>query len=102
MITKEILESLDKVAVRFTADWCGPCKHLAPTFDKVRDEFTDTISSMVVDVGLDEGKELCEVYGILGIPAVLFLKNGEVVSLMVGNQPTEEVRRRFQELKDKE
>lgn len=99
-MNKQQLNELEKVAVRFTADWCGPCKHFAPTFEAVAEEFKDDVSSVVVNVGTAEGQEICQAYGILGIPALVLLRKGNVVELMVGNQPTPEVQKLFQKLKD--
>lgn len=99
-MTKESLTALEKVAVRFTADWCGPCKVFAPTFEKVAEEFKEDVSSVVINVGTEEGQALCQTYSVLGIPAVVFLRNGNVTNLMIGNQPTPEVQKAFQKLKD--
>lgn len=96
---KNDIDNFDKIAVRFTADWCGPCKQFAPTFDSVSNEFPE-LSVGTVNVGPEEGQALAQAYGILGIPAVIFLKKGQVIQLMAGNQPTEEVTKAFQKLKD--
>ncbi|HEY0092514.1 MAG TPA: thioredoxin family protein [Flavobacterium sp.] len=91
----------NKEVIRFTADWCGPCKHFAPTFDKVSEEFKDSLKTTVADVGSLEGNDLARKYGILGIPAVVFLLDGEVVSVLGGNQPTQVVQEEFKKLQDK-
>lgn len=99
-MTKEELKKLDKVAIRFTADWCNPCKLFAPTFDKVAAEFQDSVSSVSINVGTTEGQDLAKEYGVLGIPAVVFVKQGNFFNNMAGNQPTEVVRKKFEELKN--
>lgn len=89
-----------KKALRFTAEWCGPCKQFAPTCNTVAEEFPE-IEYTVVNVGPDEGNALAQKYGVLGIPALVFLNDDEVVLTMAGNQPTPVVQAAFQTLKDK-
>lgn len=99
-MNKTFVDNFDKIAVRFTADWCGPCKQFAPTFDGVAENEFPELSVGTVNVGTEEGQALAQAYGILGIPAVVFLKKGQVIHMMAGNQPTEEVTKAFQKLKD--
>lgn len=78
---KEIVS--DKpVLVDFWASWCNPCKMLAPILHEFSQEVGDKVKVLKVDV--DENEQLCREFGIISIPTVLVLKNGEVVGKTVG------------------
>jgi len=70
-----------KTVVDFYADWCGPCKIMAPHFEKVADE-EEEVRFAKVDV--DDNQELAERFGILSIPTTIFFKDGEVVDRKSG------------------
>lgn len=98
-MTKSEIDEFDKIVLRFTADWCAPCKLYAPNFDKVANEF-ETIAKLVINVGSNEGSDLALKYGVLGIPSTLFLNKGQAVDSIHGNQPSEIIKQTFQKLKD--
>ena len=75
------------VLVDYTATWCGPCKVVAPTIDRLATEYGDRTT--VVKVDIDENRESAKKYGIKSIPAVLVFKDGEVVENLFGIQPYE-------------
>ena len=79
-----VLESEKLVIVDFWAEWCGPCKALAPILDKICDEFGDKV--LVGKVNVDEVKQAPVKYGIRSIPTLLFFHNGEIVRQEVGLQ----------------
>ena len=70
-----------KVVVDFFADWCGPCKMLSPVLEEVGKEYPDV---SFVKVNVDENEELAAEFGIMSIPAVFMLKDGEVVNSFLG------------------
>jgi thioredoxin 1 len=77
---KEVLESSIPVVVDFTAAWCGPCKALAPTIDKLADRYQGKIKVGKFDVGdnmFNNATKLAAEYGIKGVPHVLMFKGGE-------------------------
>jgi thioredoxin 1 len=77
---KEVVESSIPVVVDFTAAWCGPCKALAPTIDKLADRYQGKIKVGKFDVGdnmFNKATKLASEYGITGVPHVLMLKGGE-------------------------
>jgi thioredoxin 1 len=78
----DVLQSDKPVLVDFWAPWCGPCKMIAPTIEKVADEFQGR--AQVGKVNTDECPETASKFGISAIPTVLLLKNGEIVEKFVG------------------
>lgn len=64
------------------APWCGPCKMLSPIVDELAEEYDGKL--LVGKVDVDENQDICDDYGIMNIPTVLFFKNGELVNRHVG------------------
>lgn len=73
------------VLVDFYADWCGPCKMLGPVLEELAGEYEGKAN--IVKVNVDEVSELASEYGVMSIPNMFFIKNGEVVKQVVGYQP---------------
>ncbi|WLR44129.1 thioredoxin [Bacillus carboniphilus] len=73
--------------VDFWAPWCGPCKMIAPVLDELDQEMSDDVKIVKVDV--DENQETASKFGVMSIPTLLVLKEGEVVDQVVGFQPKE-------------
>ena len=71
--------------VDFWAGWCGPCKMLAPTIDKLAEKYDGKVVVGKVDV--DEEQELARQFGVMSIPTVVFLKNGVEFDRKVGVMP---------------
>jgi thioredoxin 1 len=85
---KEILENAKTVILDFYADWCGPCRMLAPVLEKIDAERDDIA---VAKVNVDNDPSLAEAFGVTSIPAIFVLKNGEVVNQGVGFMPKEKI-----------
>ena len=75
------------VIVDFTATWCGPCRAIAPSIDRLAAEYEDRAKVFKLDI--DKNKDTAKRFGIRSIPAVLVFKGGELVENMVGVAPYE-------------
>jgi thioredoxin 1 len=93
---QEVLKSEQPVLVDFWAVWCGPCKAIAPIVDSVAATFAGKLK--VIKVNVDENGATPSRYGIRGIPALLFFKNGQVVDQVVGYKPQEEIEEKVKQL----
>lgn len=78
----EVLDSTVPVLVDFWAEWCGPCKMIAPVLDELADELGDT--AKIGKVNIDDSQDLAAEYGIRAIPTLLVFKGGEVAEQIVG------------------
>jgi thioredoxin 1 len=85
----EVLESSVPVLVDFWADWCGPCVALAPTLEEVARERQGKIK--VCKVNVEEEPQLAAQFNIRNIPFLAFIKNGQKVGDLVGNQPKQTI-----------
>ncbi|MGB5370032.1 MAG: thioredoxin [Flavobacteriaceae bacterium] len=74
---RKIIDSETPVLVDFFAEWCGPCKMLAPILKQVKDEMGDGLKVVKIDV--DKNQELAEKYQVRGVPTMLLFKNGKQV-----------------------
>ena len=85
----EVMKSSQLAIVDFWAEWCGPCRLLGPTIEKIADEFSGQMK--VYKMNVDENPATPSRFHIRGIPTVIFFKNGQVVDQLVGNHPRETI-----------
>ena len=78
----DVIKSQKPTIVDFWAEWCGPCKQIAPALDELSDEFGDKLT--IAKVNIDENPETPSKYGVRGIPTLILFKDGEIVSTKVG------------------
>lgn len=79
---EEVLNSNTPVLVDFWAEWCGPCKMIAPVLDEIADEYNGKLKICKVDV--DANPEIPQKFGIRGIPTLIVFKDGNVEATKVG------------------
>jgi thioredoxin 1 len=80
-----VLDSDKLSVVDFWAEWCGPCRAIGPVIEELSTEYSGSVNIGKVNVDLNPGVSMN--YGITSIPAILFIKNGEIVDKLVGAQP---------------
>jgi thioredoxin 1 len=82
---QDVLKSDGPVVVDFWAEWCGPCRLLAPVIDQLAQEYDGRVQ--FVEVNVDENPDLAMTYGVEGIPTLVLFHQGKVVDRIVGYLP---------------
>jgi len=85
----EVLKSNEPVVVDFWAEWCGPCKMIAPALEEIAGLLGDKVK--IVKLNVDENPATAQKYGIMSIPTLMLFKNGELASRQVGAAPRQKL-----------
>lgn len=92
---KEVLDSKLPCLVDFWAEWCGPCRRVAPVVEEIAKEFEGKFK--VAKLNVDEGGKTASSYGVMSIPTLMFFKNGQVVGQVVGSVGKAELKAKVEE-----
>jgi thioredoxin 1 len=92
----EVLKSPGVVMIDFWAVWCGPCKMIAPTIEDLSNEYAGRLK--VFKLNTDEDQEIASRYQIMGIPTLMFVKDGQVVDKIVGAATKKQIKDRIDAL----
>ncbi len=85
----EVLKASGPVVVDFWAEWCGPCRMIAPALDEISGQLGDKVK--IVKLNVDENPNTAAKYGIMSIPTLMIFKNGELASRQVGAAPKQKL-----------
>lgn len=88
-----VLDSATPVLVDFWAEWCGPCKMVAPIVNQIAEEYDGKLR--VVKVNADANPDLITAYNVMGIPSLLLFKDGEVIERVTGYKPKAQILAKF-------
>lgn len=82
---EDVLKSEKPVVVDFWAEWCGPCKMIAPALEEISSELGDKVT--VAKVNIDDNPKTPAAYGVRGIPTLMLFKDGQVAAMKIGALP---------------
>ena len=92
---QDVLKSTTPVLVDFWAEWCGPCKQIAPALDQISEELAGAVT--IAKVNIEESPTVPSRYGVRGIPTLMLFRDGQMASMKVGAMPKAKILEWLQE-----
>ena len=86
---QDVLKANEPVVVDFWAEWCGPCRMIAPALEEIAGQLGNKVK--IVKLNVDENPNTAAKYGIMSIPTLMLFKNGEIASRQVGAAPKQKL-----------
>jgi len=86
----DVLDSRTPVVVDFWAEWCGPCRMIAPSLEELANEYNGKL--MIAKMNIDENPQTPTRYGVRGIPTLMIFRNGQVAATKIGALPKTKIK----------
>ena len=86
---RDVLQSSTPVLVDFWAEWCGPCKQIAPALDQISEELAGSVT--IAKINIEESPTVPSRYGVRGIPTMMLFRDGQMASMKVGAMPKQKI-----------
>jgi len=84
---EEVLDFKGVVLIDFWAEWCGPCRMQGPIIDKLSEKYSTNADVKIGKLNVDDSQQTAMKYNVMSIPTLLYIKNGQVVDILVGLRP---------------
>ena len=93
---QQIVESKQLVLADFWAPWCSPCQAMTHVLEDLANEFSEKLK--ICKINVDENQESASKYQVLSLPTILFFKNGEITSQLIGPRPASDIKKAISSL----